>query len=413
MLPNTSATTAGGITLNSWTFLVLAAVAVVLLRGFRSGLPRAFVLLAVNVCFLASFVNDPLCVVVLGGLIGFTYVAAEARARFQAGFPTWLFLLFVLGFWAFLFLVKDPRLGGPLNPFYHHPVAIVGISYIVFRCLQYFNDAELHEHRSLLQLVNFTLFFATLLAGPIERFERFQSFHEGEDLDLAEAWLPALHRIANGLLKAYVLGNALMPLGIASLTMDRTWSTPLLWLGTLILPILLYLNFSGYCDIVIGLVRLVGFRLQENFDRPWLACNIQDYWNRWHISLSQFLRDYVFNPLHHCTTYHAPARWQFPLVMGIYFLTMLLIALWHELTWGFLVFGCLHGVALIWLQVARRFLWPRLADPVRGLLVHSVPARGVSWAVTYLFVSVTMLFWVMGVSRACGVIGVLFRVSHG
>jgi alginate O-acetyltransferase complex protein AlgI len=257
------------------------------------------------------------------------------------------------------------------------------------------------------------LFFPTLLAGPIERFERFNQFHKGEDLNLSESPLPALHRIANGLLKKYTVANALVPLSIGSLAVDQSWSLPLLWLGTLILPVLLYLDFSGYCDVVIGLVRLLGFRLQENFDRPWLAGNIQDFWNRWHISLSQFLRDYVFNPLHHYSAYNAPPRWQFSLVMGIYFLTMLLIALWHAVTWGFLVFGVLHGLALVWLQVSRRYVLPRLTEPVRAVVVESMPARALCWGGTYLFVSVSMLFWVVGLSRAWGLVGVLLGVSHG
>lgn len=414
MLPDSSPSPAAvGITLNSWTFLFLASVAVVLLRLVRRSPLRAAILLVFNICFLATYLGDLPSICVLIGLIGLTYVLAEARFRAPQAFPVWLIVLVVFIYWAFLFLVKDPALGGRLNPFFYYPVRIVGVSYTVFRCLQYFLDAELHERRNPLLLVNFAIFFPTLLAGPIERFERFQQFSEGTDLDLTESPLPALHRIVNGLFKKYVLADALMPLGLWEMTGDQTWPTPALWLGILVLPLTLYLDFSGYSDVVIGLVRLMGFKLQENFDRPWLARNIQDFWNRWHISLTHFIRDYFFNPLQHHVAYHAAPRWHFPLVLGIYVLTMMLIALWHGVTWGFVVFGLLHSAALVGVQLARRYVFRRLGSRTKAMLLESTIALIVIRILLYGFISLTMLFWVAGAVRGWTILGQLFGVRHG
>jgi alginate O-acetyltransferase complex protein AlgI len=168
----------------------------------------------------------------------------------------------------------------------------------------------------------------------------------------------------------------------------------------LLLPVLLYLDFSGYTDIVVGLVRLMGFRLAENFNRPWLARNIQDFWNRWHITLSHFVRDYVFTPLNRKIAHGVAPRWQFPLVLAAYLLTMLLIALWHATTWGFLMFGLLHGAALIWLLLLRKYVLPRMSPGVRLWLEKSPVARNLSRAMTFVFVAVSMLFWIGGVPRA-------------
>jgi len=182
---------------------------------------------------------------------------------------------------------------------------------------------------------------------------------------------------------------------------------PWLWLGTFLLPVILYLDFSGYCDIVIGLVRLMGFRLAENFDRPWLARNIQDFWNRWHITLSHFVRDYVFNPINSKIARTVPPRRQFPLVLAAYLLTMLLIALWHATTWGFLVFGLMHGSALIGLLLWRRYGLPRVRPGMRQWLEKSPASRTLSRAATFVFVSVSMLFWIGGVRRALAMIATL------
>ncbi len=386
--------------LNSGHFFALAVLAVFVFRLVARGPARAAALLGFNLYFLLQFLRSADALLLLAGLLLFTYAAAELRARLGERLPGAIGLAVVLLFWAFLFCVKDPALAGPVNPFHRHPVYIIGISYIVFRCIHYYMDAEILDGRSLVGFVNYCLFFPTLLSGPIERYERFQAFQDGTALVPDESPLPALHRIANGLFKKFVLADNLIVFSIAAKPEGEPWSVPLLWLGTLLAPVLLYLDFSGYCDVMIGLARLMGCRLAENFDRPWLAQNIQEFWNRWHITLSHFVRDYVYNPVNRLIVYHAPARWQFALVLGLYLLTMLLIALWHGTTWGFLMFGLAHGLALVLVQCARRYLLPWLGPAAQRFWQHSWLSALAARAATYSFIALSMVLWSFGVSKA-------------
>jgi alginate O-acetyltransferase complex protein AlgI len=398
----TSQAPPAGIELNSWAFLLLAAAAVLAFRNVLRPPLRHWLLLPFNLWFFLQFVGNPYAVLVVGSLLFITWLLARWRAQDPDRFPAWLTVATAIGFWAFLFLMKAQpgAKDAGSNLLGYHPVAVIGISYMVFRCMAVVLDADALGAPAPIDLVNHVLFFPALLAGPIERYERFKEFHDGADLDLTESPLPALHRIANGLIKKFILADALAPLAANNYIDGPLPSAGWLWLGVLLLPVLLYLDFSGYMDIVVGLVRLMGFRLAENFDRPWLARNIQDFWNRWHITLSHFVRDYVFTPLNRRIAYSVAPRWQFPLVLAAYLLTMLLIALWHATTWGFLVFGVLHGAALIWLLLLRKYVLPRMSPGMRSWIEKSPVPRNLSRALTFVFVSVTMLFWIGGVAKA-------------
>ena len=107
----------------------------------------------------------------------------------------------------------------------------------------------------------------------------------------------------------------------------------------------LYMNFSGYCDIVIAGASLVGLRLPENFNQPFLARNILDYWSRWHITLGHWIRDYLFTPFYKAGAERFPAILSAVAVIG-YFVAFTLAGIWHGSTWNFLIYGLLHGAAL-------------------------------------------------------------------
>ena len=119
----------------------------------------------------------------------------------------------VVALWCLLFLIKDPALLGPANPFFYRPVRLIGISYLVFCCIQYVMDADLLEARNWLTFLNFTLFFPTLLAGPISAMTVFKD-QDHPPPHQADELLKACHRIANGLIKKFVLADNLMVFGI-------------------------------------------------------------------------------------------------------------------------------------------------------------------------------------------------------
>jgi D-alanyl-lipoteichoic acid acyltransferase DltB (MBOAT superfamily) len=379
-----------GLTFNSFHFLVFCVLGVTVVRLLGGSRLKKWAILALNVYFLAQVVTGPAPFIFLAGLLLLTYLLGELRVRCPHRVPRSVLPAAVLLLWALLFAVKDPLFAVAANPFHYYQVLFIGFSYIVFRCIQYVMDVETFESRSLVTLVNFVVFFPTLFAGPLERYEVFQQFQDGPGAAEDTSVLWGLHRIASGLVKKYVLADNLMVFGFFSMPLDRPWPAGMLWIGVLSQLALLYLDFSGYCDIAAGLCRLMGLPLVENFNRPWLARDIQDFWNRWNISLSNFFRDYFFSPLSHLIIYHARRQYQFYLMTLIYFATMVLIALWHGLTAGFLAFGVLHGLALVAFQAGKRLRaagwswWPPAApDSALGTAL----ARGA----LYCFVSFSLV----------------------
>jgi len=391
--------------LNSWHFLLISVAAVLLMRGLPVGLARKAALAAVNLYFLSLFLWGIYPLAVLFALVVATYGLGELKARCGDRVPRGVWTVVIVVLWCLLFFAKDPNLAGSINPFLAHPLRLVGISYLVFRSIHYIADAECLEGRSLLTFVNYAIFFPTLLAGPIERYERFQVFHDGGDPEAPIEPLPIFHRIANGLVKKYVLADNLLAWSSLSQPPAGQLAPAILWLSVMSLLVILYLDFSGYCDIVIGVAALMGFRLMENFNRPFLATSVQDFWTRWHISLTSIIRDYVFTPLSHFVVYHFRRRWQFPLACGVYFFSMMLIALWHDTTWGFFVFGLLHGAMLVGIQVFRRYGYSRLGPGGKEFWDHSPLVAWSARAMNYAFVSLTMLFWQCGPAESVSILG--------
>ncbi len=233
----------------------------------------------------------------------------------------------------------------------------VGISFIFFRQLYLsieVRDGMLTEI-GLLEYLNYNLAFWTFLAGPIQRLDQFREecarfSDRAEAVDGAEV-LRGLNRVMFGFIKMFVVGSWVGAFATPGTFLHHPdW--PHLAVFLLAFPVYLYLNFSGYCDVVIGFAQAVGFRLPENFNAPYLARNIVDFWSRWHITLSELLRDYLFMPLH--TTF---AR-RMPVLASL--LAFLLMGMWHGNTAGFAVFGLMHGLGVVaanlYGQILKRWL---------------------------------------------------------
>jgi D-alanyl-lipoteichoic acid acyltransferase DltB (MBOAT superfamily) len=225
----------------------------------------------------------------------------------------------------------------------------VGLSFIFFR--QLYLSVEVRDGMltdvGLLEYVNYNLAFWTFLAGPIQRFDQFREecarFSDRlEAVDGVQVLL-GLNRAVFGFIKMFVVGSWV---GKFATPGTFLYHPDLLNLTIFCLafPVYLYFNFSGYCDVVIGLAQAVGFKLPENFNAPYVARNIVDFWSRWHITLSELLRDYLFMPLH-----TALARRMSVLVAMVIasLLAFLLMGMWHGNTTGFAVFGLMHGFGVV------------------------------------------------------------------
>ncbi|MBS0591643.1 MAG: MBOAT family protein [Proteobacteria bacterium] len=219
----------------------------------------------------------------------------------------------------------------------------VGISFFTFEGIAYAVDIyrrDLPARRSALDFALFISFFPHLIAGPIIRPMNFFP-QVGQPLRLTDEdarW--GLREILKGLFKKIALSNFYAPIADAYFH-GQNWndmSVPA-WVGVLAFTLQIYFDFSGYTDIARGCARLLGFRFPSNFERPYLSANIADFWRRWHISLSSWLRDYLYIPLGGNRRGEARTYLNMLIVMG-------LGGLWHGASWNFALWGLYHGVLL-------------------------------------------------------------------
>jgi alginate O-acetyltransferase complex protein AlgI len=227
----------------------------------------------------------------------------------------------------------------------------LGFSYVAFRLLHVLRDRSLGRlpNVTLREFVTYALFFPAFTAGPIDRVERFVKDERAPFKLDAAVLLDGGTRIALGVLKKFVLADSLALVALDSTSAAQTTSPVWMWVLVYAYAWRLYLDFSGYTDIALGLGRLVGIRLPENFDRPYTRQNLTLFWNSWHITLAQWFRTYVFNPL--TRALRAPTLPARPLPAPVIILLtqmviMLLIGLWHGVTVNFVIWGAWHGLGL-------------------------------------------------------------------
>ena len=233
----------------------------------------------------------------------------------------------------------------------------LGLSYYSFRMIHYALEhfkGRLPRH-SLEEYFHYLFFLPTMLVGPINRFDKFQ-----KDA-VRRRWDPnmfsyGLERILYGYFKVTVLGNFLLSNHIRRMVLDLQESWPKLgvYLEAMNYFFNSYFQFAGYSDVAIGLAALFGYRVMENFHYPFLARNVNDFWNRWHISLSSFARDYVYTPF--------VSMSRKPIIAII--LTMLVIGLWHEFTFRYIAWAGSHAIAIGLWHLFNRTSFSRIKHPL-------------------------------------------------
>lgn len=220
----------------------------------------------------------------------------------------------------------------------------VGISFYTFQSMTYTIDVYrrvIPAETSWYRFAFFVAYFPHLIAGPIVRASVFlHQIRETPRLD-AEALDEALMRIFRGLFKKVVLADFLARYA------DQAFSDPagggalLAWVGMYAFCFQIYYDFSGYTDLALGCARLMGFKLSENFNLPYAAGSFSDFWRRWHMTLSEWLRDYLYIPLGGSRTGSGARN------LANLLLTMMLCGLWHGAAWTFVFWGTLHGLLLV------------------------------------------------------------------
>jgi alginate O-acetyltransferase complex protein AlgI len=332
----------------SFPFLLFAAAAALVFNLRTAEWWRRTVLLVVNIAFLASFSRNPISYLPFAGFIAFGFMAQ--RITREGSTPRLYVVLLVVTVAAFFWLKHYSFV--PSATFIPFPYVLIGLSYVFFRVLHLMIDSHqgaIDGRVELLSYLNYTLNFTSLTSGPIQRYQDYYRMEtERLPLNLVVAGA-ALERIVVGYFKVAIVSmllslaqhEAIDALGISQVLTDRVW------LGILvaaIYPVYLYFNFSGYMDVVIGTARFFRIALPENFDRPFSSENFIIFWSRWHITLSGWLKTYVYNPLMMAgmTRITAPKLTPYISVV-VFFVTFFLVGLWHGQTMEFLFFGFLQG----------------------------------------------------------------------
>jgi alginate O-acetyltransferase complex protein AlgI len=293
----------------------------------------------------------------------------------------------------------------------------LGFSYIAFRLIHVLRDRQTGRlpELSLAEFATYVVFFPSLAAGPIDRAERFVKDLRNDFRLTQEETLFAGQRFVIGLFKKFVIADtlALFALNDALATQVRT--TGWMWIIVYAYAFQIYFDFSGYTDIAIGIARFAGVKLPENFAAPYLKSNLTQFWNSWHMTLTQWIRSYFFNPFNRWIRgYKSIPAWTMILIGQV--ATMLAIGLWHGVTLNFIFWGLWHGLGLFlqnrWSDYAKtRF---SASDPrqqralqIGGILFtfHFVALGWVFFALSspslswHVLLALTSYPWGSGVSR--------------
>jgi len=272
----------------------------------------------------------------------------------------------------------------------------LGFSYIAFRLIHTLRDRQsgLLPDLSLREYVTYLVFFPALVAGPIDRAERFvkdyRTLPEKIGFD-STRWVEGLTRITIGILKKFVIADTLAQgAALNALNAGQASSTWALWALLYGYALRLFFDFSGYSDIAIGIGILFGIKLPENFDRPYLKTNLAAFWQSWHMTLSSWARFYVFSPLTRALLMRKVKSLQVVFITQM--ATMLVIGLWHGVTLNFFIWGAWHGLGLFihkqWTDRTRaRYM--RLSDrQKRAVMV-------ISWFVTFHYVVIGWVWFAL------------------
>jgi len=248
-----------------------------------------------------------------------------------------------------------------------------------------------HPAPGLLATINYVVPFHMLAAGPIQGYDEFVAQPPVPPPLSARDALEAAERIALGLVKKFVLAYVLQEL---FLTGFRAHGPYLLWEAQ-VFSIWLFLDFSGYSDVAVGAGRLLGVATPENFHRPYFARNLINYWERWHISLSMFIRRNLFIPVQLTLMRRTAGRHALWCASAAFGVAFVFCGLWHGMTVRFLLWGLLHAVGLIVVNLYRHWLTRRLgAQGVRQYLADwRIRAAAVLVTFEYVAFSLVVAFY--------------------
>lgn len=377
---------------NTPDYYVLLALSAFAFR-LASGIWRQWLLVLAGSVFFVWF-----SVTTMGGWVGaaclglFLWEAAFSRLYHQGsrwcrvGVALALAILVAFKYWNFFVHLVMPNSGAAW--IWQSGFLPLGISFFTFEFIHYAVD-RYHgksERGTTLEYLSFILFFPTMVAGPIKRFQDWLETLRSPSTNTASDTIHAVTRILTGLAKKIAIADLLTAftdhLNIHDVAVAPRWAL-VLWVFAY--GIKIYADFSAYSDIAIGSARLFGLRVKENFDWPYLQSNIASFWTHWHISLYRWLVDYLFIPM-------GGSRVRVPLVIRNILLTMMISGLWHGASMNFVVWGAYHGMLLV---IHRLWSLNRSSSDSQSTLM-----RVGATLLTYICVNIGWVFFAMDMSTS-------------
>src|SRR5262249_42235247 len=265
----------------------------------------------------------------------------------------------------------------------------IGISFYTFEAINYTIDVyrrRVPAERNLANFMLFITFFPHLVAGPIVRARDFlPQTHRRKRWDWPRMQL-GVQFFLMGLFKKLAIADRMAIFADEVFQNPDQFNTGACWLAVLAFALRIYCDFSGYTDMALGTAYMLGYKLAQNFNMPYLSANVSEFWRRWHISLSSWLRDYLFIPLGGSRG----SKWQ---IYRNLMITMTLGGLWHGVSWMFVFWGVLHGLYVIVHRVFQEFCKAR---PRLDALLQSAPGTTVRVMFTFLCVCLGWVFFFTG-----------------
>jgi alginate O-acetyltransferase complex protein AlgI len=263
----------------------------------------------------------------------------------------------------------------------------LGLSFFVFECIAYLVDIYRGAPgaKNFIDFAAYKLFFPKLISGPITRYHHFATESEGLKLPKIDQWTEGLWLIAFGAVKKGIFADNLGKIAdliFGNGSIQRAGSIDL-WVAIFGYGLQLYLDFSGYVDIARGTAMLLGFNLPENFNFPYFSTSIADFWRKWHITLGDWLRNYIYFPL-------GGSRKGLIRTCLNLFIIMIIAGIWHGSLWGYVVWGAWHGIALIVHRITEA-----LAEQSRSFKEWWESNIGIifAWLITQFTVFISWIFF--------------------
>lgn len=330
---------------------------------------RNYILLVMSLCFYAYLGVDLLVVLLISISINYLgsyllHIFSEDRkiSKFILAITIILNIIYLGYYKYFDFIVMNINNIFSANIEFRNVIMPIGVSFYTFKAISYLVDVYKEPKQFRKNPLNAALyisFFPQITAGPISRYGDInkQIEHRVENLDKFE---DGIHRFCIGLAKKVILSNTFGEVAdsIFSLSLNNL-NIGYAWIGIAAYTLQIYLDFSGYSDMAIGICKMLGFNILENFNYPYISKSITEFWSIWHISLSSFFKDYIYIPL-------GGNRVGISRHILNTFIVWLLTGIWHGASWNFVVWGIYYGVIII----LEKYLYGKYLKKLPSILQH-------------------------------------------